>query len=648
MSNINSGASYPNNSFSSPNFALLPTGGYISTNYVYGSVAQQSAANANYVYKSTSEAVTGLPFRFASEGDRIRYKAGLHAIAVSAVQSPVKINYHNSYVADYIQDTTNSLIYALIASYTQKDFNFTITDDPNFLKPSFLQTFGIYRTSLTSPGTWVLVKDLSELSPNFLGLDNTRSIAYPSLKPYHTMLFLNSATGAVDYTRLNIIVEDINGFQYVVEYNTSGTLKILGGGSTPASAKGSKFTPSSIFDMGVWGPPGTQSIVISTSIAQYFTNGGPAVSLSPVMYLNTANLLWQTLGSSRFSINPFIALTFGQLFSTYKFQDSSVSTAPFGFPYLFLVTGGWNPASAVADPTYPSIAYLDSISASPSSPFTGTEWKVPSNPPNNEKFTVITTVDAVTAPNFLSNTTLMATDGRIVYYYDNRKPAFTITRPVSSASTTIVETSVSHNLSIGDAFYFSSVGVGYTFVPAINNSTIYRVLTRPSSTTFTFAETSAGTSVTYTTGAGPLTHPIITPISENWFVLAPEILNRTISDLCVCISKSTVIASVSTGEYDSVYFYDTTLTTKAWAPLGTIDVSKFTNMRIKKVHCLNYPASTLVRVACVCMLNMSSNVFTQIIQIDLANISAGWKVISTFKQPDLSNRSFWNNLNAYT
>jgi hypothetical protein len=211
MSNINSGASYPNNSFSSPNFALLPTGGYISTNYVYGSVAQQSAANANFVYKSTSEAVTGLPFRFASEGDRIRYKAGLRAIACPVIQSPVKINYHDSYVADYIQDTTNNLIYALIASYTQKDFNFTTTDDPNFLKPSFLQTFGIYRTSLTSPGTWVLVKDLSLLSANFLALDGkTRSIAYPSLKPYHTMLFLNSATGLVDYTRLNIIVEDIN------------------------------------------------------------------------------------------------------------------------------------------------------------------------------------------------------------------------------------------------------------------------------------------------------------------------------------------------------------------------------------------------------------------------------------------------------
>jgi len=646
MSNINSGASYPNNSFSSPNFALLPTGGYISTNYVYGSVAQQSAANANFVYKSTSEAVTGLPFRFASEGDRIRYKAGLRAIACPVIQSPVKINYHDSYVADYIQDTTNSLIYALIASYTQKDFNFTTTDDPNFLKPSFLQTFGIYRTSLTSPGTWTLVKDLSELSSKFLALDGTRSIAYPSLKPYHTMLFLNSATGLVDYTRLNIIVEDIDGYQYVVEYNTSGTLKILGGGT--AAPKGSKFTPSSILDMNVWGPPGTQSIAISTSFGSYFTNGASSgSSSSPVMYLSTVNLLWQPLGSSRATINPYISLTFGQLFSTYKFQDSSVSTAPFGFPYLFLVTGGWNPLVNAQALSYPSIAYLDSISASPSSPYTGTEWKIPSNPPGNEKFTVITTVDGVTAPNFLSNTTLMATDGTIVYYYDNRKTAFTITRPVNSASTTIVEASVAHNLSVGDTFYFSSLGANYNFPPAINISTTYYVVSTPLPTTFTFSPSSGGAAISYTTGNN-LTHPIITPNSQNWFVLAPEILNRTISDLDVCISKSTVIASVSTGDYDSVYFYDTTLATKAWAPLGTIDVSKFTNMRIKKVHCLNYPASTLVRVACVCMLNMSNNVFTQIIQIDLANISAGWKVISTFKQPDLSNPGFWNNLNAYT
>ena len=651
MSDINSGASFPNNSSSSPNFALLPTGGYISTNYVYGSVAQQSAANANYVYKSTSEAVTGLPFRFASEGDRIRYKAGLRAVACPVVQTAVKINYHDTYVADYIQDITNNLIYALIATYTQKDYNFTTSEDPNYLKPSLMQTFGIYTTSLSSPGRWSFITDLSALSSNFFALDGTRSVAYPSLNPDHTMIFLNSSTNKVDYTRLNIIVEDVFGYQYVVEYNiTSRTFSILGGG-TAGSAKGSKFGKNSIFDMGLWGPPGTQSIVLSTtSIETYFTNGVSSGNSSPVMYLDSTDLLWHTLGASSFSINPYITTGFGQLFSTYSFQDSVVSASPYGAPsygfqYLFLITGGWNPASPTADPTYPSIAYLDPTAATDSSPFKETEWKVPSNPPYNEKFKVITTVDGVTAPNFLSNTTLMATDGGIVYYYNNTKPAFPITS--ATGPTPIVTASSAHNFIVGNTFKFSFVGVGYTFTPSISNSKTYVVLSIPSSTTFTFAETSAGPIVSYTT-SGTLKHPIITPISQNWFVLAPAISSSTITDLAVCISKSTVIASVTTGNYDSVYYYDTTLTTKAWAPLGKIDTSNFVNMRIKKIHALNYPSSTLIRVACVCMLNNSTNVFTQIIQIDLANISAGWTIINTFKEPDLSFSGFWSNLSAYT
>ena len=658
MSNINSGASFPNNSSSSPNFALLPTGGYISTNYVYGSVAQQTAANANYVYKSTSEAVTGLPFRFASEGDRIRYKAGLRAVACPVVQTAVKINYHNTYVADYIQDITNNLIYALIATYTQKDYNFTTSEDTNYLKASLMQTFGIYTTSLTSPGSWRFITDLSALSSNFFALDGTRSVAYPSLNPDHTMIFLNSSTSKVDYTRLNIIVEDVFGYQYVVEYNiTSRTFTILGGGV--AAAKGSKFSQNSIFDMGLWGPPGTQSIVLSTSIATYFTNGASSGSSSPVMYLDSTDLLWHTLGASSFSINPYITTGFGQLFSTYSFQDSVVSTSPFGapsygFPYLFLITGGWNPASPTAGPTYPSIAYLDPTAATASSPFTGTEWKVPSNPPSNEKFKVITTVDGVTAPNFLSNTTLMATDGGIVYYYNNTKPAFPITSATGAGPTPIVTASSAHNFIVGNTFKFSSSGVGYTFTPSISNSKTYVVLSTPSSTTFMFAETSAGPFVSYTTSGGPLTHPIITPISQNWFVLAPAISSSTITDLAVCISKSTVIASVTTGNYDSVYYYNTNaanapaLAYNTWTLLGKIDTSKFVNMKIKKIHALNYPSSTLIRVACVCMLNNSTNVFTQIIQIDLANISAGWTIINTFKQPDLSTTVFWNNLSAYT
>ena len=68
---------------SSPSIMVLPTGGYVSTLFVYGTVANQAAANSMYVQKSTVDASNaadptkaGRVYTFKSDRERMQYLIG--------------------------------------------------------------------------------------------------------------------------------------------------------------------------------------------------------------------------------------------------------------------------------------------------------------------------------------------------------------------------------------------------------------------------------------------------------------------------------------------------------------------------------------------------------------------------------------------
>ncbi len=68
----------------SPTTSVLPTGGYVSTVFVYGTVANQAAANSVYVSKSTIDADyrkiygsnSGRVHTFKSDRERMQYLIG--------------------------------------------------------------------------------------------------------------------------------------------------------------------------------------------------------------------------------------------------------------------------------------------------------------------------------------------------------------------------------------------------------------------------------------------------------------------------------------------------------------------------------------------------------------------------------------------
>jgi hypothetical protein len=68
----------------SPTISVLPTGGYVSTVFVYGTVANQAAANSAYVSKSTIDADydriygsnSGRVHTFKSDRERMQYLIG--------------------------------------------------------------------------------------------------------------------------------------------------------------------------------------------------------------------------------------------------------------------------------------------------------------------------------------------------------------------------------------------------------------------------------------------------------------------------------------------------------------------------------------------------------------------------------------------
>jgi RPA family protein len=68
----------------SPKISVLPTGGYVSTVFVHGTVANQAAANSAYVSKSTIDADygriygsnTGRVHTFKSDRERMQYLLG--------------------------------------------------------------------------------------------------------------------------------------------------------------------------------------------------------------------------------------------------------------------------------------------------------------------------------------------------------------------------------------------------------------------------------------------------------------------------------------------------------------------------------------------------------------------------------------------
>jgi hypothetical protein len=68
---------------SSPRVSILPTGGFVSTIFVHGSVANQNAANSMYVQKSTIDASyladptkVGRVYTFKSDRERMQYLIG--------------------------------------------------------------------------------------------------------------------------------------------------------------------------------------------------------------------------------------------------------------------------------------------------------------------------------------------------------------------------------------------------------------------------------------------------------------------------------------------------------------------------------------------------------------------------------------------
>jgi RPA family protein len=68
----------------SPTTSVLPTGGYVSTVFVHGTVANQAAANSVYVSKSTIDADYGRIYgsnsgrvhTFKSDRERMQYLIG--------------------------------------------------------------------------------------------------------------------------------------------------------------------------------------------------------------------------------------------------------------------------------------------------------------------------------------------------------------------------------------------------------------------------------------------------------------------------------------------------------------------------------------------------------------------------------------------
>ena len=69
-----------------PKISVLPTGGYVSTLFVYDTVAYQAAANSAYVAKSTADAVyivagTGKVTNFKTYDEKIKYLIGKTAVA---------------------------------------------------------------------------------------------------------------------------------------------------------------------------------------------------------------------------------------------------------------------------------------------------------------------------------------------------------------------------------------------------------------------------------------------------------------------------------------------------------------------------------------------------------------------------------------
>jgi hypothetical protein len=68
---------------SSPRISVLPTGGFVSTIFVYNSVGAQNAANSVYVQKSTIDAEyaadptkAGRVYTFKSDYERMQYLIG--------------------------------------------------------------------------------------------------------------------------------------------------------------------------------------------------------------------------------------------------------------------------------------------------------------------------------------------------------------------------------------------------------------------------------------------------------------------------------------------------------------------------------------------------------------------------------------------
>jgi hypothetical protein len=68
---------------SSPQIRLLPTGGYVSTLFVFESVQYQNAANSAYLAKSTADAIyisqpntQNIRSNFKSYDDRMKYLIG--------------------------------------------------------------------------------------------------------------------------------------------------------------------------------------------------------------------------------------------------------------------------------------------------------------------------------------------------------------------------------------------------------------------------------------------------------------------------------------------------------------------------------------------------------------------------------------------
>ena len=68
---------------SSPQISILRTGGYISTLFVHGTVANQAAANSVYAYKSTVDGQNALSpqtanrvYTFKTDRERMQYLIG--------------------------------------------------------------------------------------------------------------------------------------------------------------------------------------------------------------------------------------------------------------------------------------------------------------------------------------------------------------------------------------------------------------------------------------------------------------------------------------------------------------------------------------------------------------------------------------------